>query len=341
MPRAPRRRRSLANRATIAIAALTLVAAEGCTTDAGRDGDDAGPATTESDAAAGSAAPAAPVDPVGTVTHGTLASGGRDRTYRLYVPASLPAGPVPLLVGLHGGTGWGDQFAATTGVEGWAEANGFIVAHPDGVPVGGRRGGVWNGGVCCGAAAREGVDDVAFVAALLDQLGQDHDIDAARTFAFGHSNGGIMSYRLACELGDRIAGIGVVAGTVGVASCAPARPVSVIHVHGTADENLPIAGGAGARSVADVDFPSPVDGFARVAAAEGCPVLETVTDGDVTTATRAPCDGGAAATFVTIAGAQHPWPGATPRAARDAGQPYAGYDATAAIVAFLLAHPRT
>ena len=69
-------------------------------------------------------------------------------------------------------------------------ANGFIVVHPDGIPVGRTRGGVWNGGVCCGVATREEVDDVAFVAALLDRLGQAHDIDPARTLAFGHSNGG-------------------------------------------------------------------------------------------------------------------------------------------------------
>jgi hypothetical protein len=69
-------------------------------------------------------------------------------------------------------------------------ANGFIVVHPDGIPVGRTRGGVWNGGVCCGVATRGEVDDVAFVAALLDRLGQAHDIDPARTLAFGHSNGG-------------------------------------------------------------------------------------------------------------------------------------------------------
>jgi polyhydroxybutyrate depolymerase len=281
------------------------------------------------------------VEAAGAVTHETLAVGGRQRTYRFYVPARLPDGPVPLLVGLHGGTGWGDQFAAATGVEGWAEANGFIVVHPDGVPVGRTRGGVWNGGVCCGVAAREGVDDVAFIAALLDRLAQEHDIDESRIFAFGHSNGGIMSYRLACELGDRIAAVGVVAGTLGVDACDPAQPVSVLHIHGTADENLPITGGIGARSVAGVDFPSPVDGFGRVAGAVGCPDPETATDGDVTTAIRAPCEGGATATFVTIAGAQHPWPGTTARTAPGAGQPYAGYDATAEIVAFLLAHPRT
>jgi polyhydroxybutyrate depolymerase len=279
--------------------------------------------------------------PRGTVTHGTLSVGGRQRTYRLYVPGALPDGPVPLLVGLHGGTGWGDQFAAVDGIEGLAEANGFIVAHPDGVEVGDGPGGVWNGGVCCGVAAREGVDDVGFVAALIAEVAAGHEVDPRRTYAFGHSNGGIMSYRLACELSDRIAGIGVVAGTLGVDTCAPGEPVSVIHVHGTADENVPITGGTGPRSAAGVDFPSPTAGFDALATADGCPAPRERTDGDVTVALRRPCDGGTAAEFVTIATAQHPWPGASPgRSARRAGVPYPDYDATAAVVAFLLSHPR-
>jgi polyhydroxybutyrate depolymerase len=280
------------------------------------------------------------VEPAGTVSHGVLAVDGRERAYRLYVPRDVPSGPVPLFVALHGGTGWADQFAANDHVEGLAESNGFLVVHPDGVKVAGGPGGVWNGGVCCGVAAREGVDDVGFVDALLDRLATDHDIDPARVFAFGHSNGAIMSYRLACELSDRVAGIGVVAGTLGVEPCEPAQPVSVMHVHGTADENVPLAGGAGPRSIAGVDFPSPVEGFATLADGDGCPRPRETTEGDVTTALRAPCRGGAAAAFVTIEGAGHAWPGGTGPRSPVVGPPYEGYDATAELVAFLLAHPR-
>jgi polyhydroxybutyrate depolymerase len=334
--------------ARVLVAILVVVTAAACGGRGRRSADPEPPATTDATTAgtgreSGTAAP--PVDAVGAVSHGTLTVDGRDRTYRLYVPADLPDGPVPLFVALHGGTGWGDQFAGTNQIEGWAEANGFIVAHPDGIEQGGEGGlpgGVWNGGVCCGDAAREDVDDVAFVAALIDHIAQDHEIDPHRTYAVGHSNGGIMSYRLACELADRIAGIGVVAGTLGVDDCSPARPVSVIHVHGTADQSVPIGGGAGPRSVSGVDFPPPRDGFDTLAAADGCPAPDSETDGDVTTARRAPCDEGTAATFVTINGAEHQWPGA-PADARtrpNAGQSYAGYDATGELVRFLLAHPR-
>jgi polyhydroxybutyrate depolymerase len=149
-----------------------------------------------------------------------------------------------------------------------------------------------------------------------------------------------MSYRLACELADRIVGIGVVAGTLGVDGCEPAQPVSVIHVHGSADESVLLAGGAGPRSVAGVDFPPPLDGFAELAAHASClrPIETTV--GDITTTGSDPCDAGTATAFVTIAGANHAWPGGTPIVRPAAGDGYPDYDATAEIVAFLLSHPR-
>lgn len=279
-------------------------------------------------------------EPAGKVTHGALVSGGRDRTYRLYVPSDLPEAPVPLFIGLHGGGGWGDQLAATDQIEGFAESNGFIVVHPDGVKLAVGPGGVWNGGVCCGVAARQRVDDVAFLDALIDVIASGHRIDPHRVFAFGHSNGGIMSYRLACDLAERVVGIGVVAGTLGVEECDPSHPVSVIHVHGTADENIPIGGGTGSESVAGVRFPSPRDGFDALATENGCPRGEEQTEGDITREHREPCDAGTAAVFVTIATAGHGWPGGTGWITSGGRDAYRSYDATHAVVAFLLSHPR-
>ena len=276
----------------------------------------------------------------GTVTHGTLTFGGRQRTYRLYVPHTLPSGPVPLFIGLHGGTGWADQFARTNHIEGLAESNGFIVVHPDGVKVAAGPGGVWNGGICCGVAARDNVDDVGFINALIDQLAAHYSIDPHRVFAFGHSNGAIMSYRLACELSDRIVGIGLYAGTLGVTTCDPQQPVSILHVHGIADTNIPIAGGLGSDGISGVNFPPPHGGFDTLAGLDGCPPPATTTVGDITTELSERCNGGTAAAFVTIATATHSWPAGTPIVTPASGPGYAGYDATAAIVTFLLSHPR-
>ena len=115
-----------------------------------------------------------------------------------------------------------------------ADQEGFIAVYPNGT---GRLEPMltWNGGNCCGYAQWNNVDDVGFTRALLDDLAKVVNVDAKRVFATGISNGGIMCYRLASELSDRIAAIAPVSGTMGTLTCNPKRPVSVIHFHGTED----------------------------------------------------------------------------------------------------------
>ncbi|MGH9046985.1 MAG: hypothetical protein ACRDVW_06690, partial [Acidimicrobiales bacterium] len=74
------------------------------------------------------------VTPTGQRVNASIDVNGTERTYHLYIPSHLPSGPVPLLVGLHGGLGSGTQFEANTGFDGLAQANGFIVVYPDGTP---------------------------------------------------------------------------------------------------------------------------------------------------------------------------------------------------------------
>ena len=89
------------------------------------------------------------------------------------------------------------------------------------------------------------VDDVKFTRALLDDLPKVVTADSKRVYATGISNGGILCYRLASELSDRVAAIAPVSGTMGMASCHPQRPVSVMHFHGTDDRFVPFNGGKG------------------------------------------------------------------------------------------------
>ena len=271
---------------------------------------------------------------------------GRTRLYRTYVPTNLGDGPVPLLLAFHGGTGWGKQFESNSGFDELAEANGFLVVYPDGIGSGSDEttNRTWNGGDCCGAAARKNVDDVAFVAQLLDTLEADHHIDTRRVFATGHSNGGILSYRLACELSDRIVAVGLQSGTLGIDDCSPSDPVSLLHIHGEADTNLPIGGGVGADSAAGVDFTSPRLAVQTFATTDGCAADPTVTgdaaNTDLTVSTWTQCGGGTEVKFVAVAGAAHSWMGHTP-SNPTASPAYQGLDSSYEIVSFLLSHPRT
>ncbi len=271
---------------------------------------------------------------------------GRTRLYRTYVPANLPDGPRPVLLAFHGGTGWGKQFERNSGFDELAEANGFLVVYPDGIGSGADEttNRTWNGGECCGAAARNNIDDVGFVAQLLATLEADYAIDTTRVFAAGHSNGGILSYRLACELSDRIVAVGLQAGTLGVDECSPSSPVSLLHLHGAADTNLPIDGGRGLDSIAGVNFTSPRLAVQEFAVADGCAADPTVTDdaanADLTISTWTQCGGDAEVKFVTVADAAHSWMGHVP-SNPTASPAYQGLDASYEIVAFLLAHPRT
>lgn len=292
----------------------------------------------------------AAAEPAGTTSDAQVRTpDGRTRHYRLYVPASLPArGSVPLLVALHGGLGSSTQFAANSGFDGLAEANHFVVAYPDGIGAFANGSGpqTWNGGSCCGPAARQAVDDVAFVAQVIDAVVAQLPIDPSRIYAAGHSNGAIMAYRLACELSDRIVAIGIQAGSLGVDACAPTRPVSVFHLHGTADTNLPIDGGPGS-GIAGVAFRPARDAIDTFVAADGCAPTPTPgtdpTNPDLAVTTWSPCRAGTAVRYVVVTGATHAWmghPAASAAAAGLVGDPYPNLDASRAIWSFLAAHPR-
>ena len=287
------------------------------------------------------------VEPVGETIEGSLVTpDGRTRTYRLYVPASLPAGePVPLLVGLHGGTGWGAQFQRSSGFDGIAEANGFLAVFPDGVGVGPTETTrTWNGGICCGPAARDDVDDVGFISLLIGDITARYDVDPGRVVAAGHSNGGVMSIRLACELSEQIGAVGFQAASMSIDSCDPPAPVSMLHLHGEADENVPPQGGKGTKGISGVDWRPALDGLRTIATADGCPdepATVTVPDQpDLKIERWAPCDDGTVVEYVLVPGANHAWMGAEAGPLSPSGPPFAGFDSSAAIWAFLAEHPR-
>jgi polyhydroxybutyrate depolymerase len=271
----------------------------------------------------------------------TLEVDGLERSYLVYAPASLPAtGPVPVVLYLHGGIGSGEQLAGTAHVREHAEQDGYLAVLPDGTTNADGRFRTWNGGRCCGPAAANDVDDVAFLAEVLDEVAEQWDVDPDRVFAAGHSNGAIMANRLACELPDRVAAIGVVAGSLEV-GCEDATPTSVLYVHGDADTNHPLGGGEGEDSVAGVDFTSVADSLDVWVEVDGCdPVPEEERAAEITTSRWSGCDDGTAVELQVIHGAPHAWPGGE-RTSGLASEPSGALDATAAVWAFFEQHPRS
>ncbi|GAA1805342.1 alpha/beta hydrolase family esterase [Actinomadura chokoriensis] len=185
-------------------------------------------------------------DAPGTTRH-TIAMGGWDRPYLLHVPPGTGAGrPLPLIVALHGGLNDPEYVREQSGLDEVADRQGYAVAYPEGFL------GTWNAGACCSFARWAGIDDMAFLDALIGTLVRQGVADPRRVFMTGFSNGGGMAYRYACQRAERLAGIAVVSGALAI-GCTPSGPVSVLAFHGTLDPSVPYTGGG--NMDADVHFP--------------------------------------------------------------------------------------
>jgi polyhydroxybutyrate depolymerase len=234
---------------------------------------------------------------------GELVIGGLPRTYQVHVPAGLDQ-PAGLVVNLHGAGMTGGGQAAATNYNAIADQHGFVVAYPDGIDFS------WADGRGASIPDRQGVDDVGFLAALIDRLSRDYGIAPGRVYATGMSAGAFMATRLACERADLVSAIAPVAGTLGIAfPCAPSRPVSVLQVHGTADQVVPFGGGTmlGRGGYSDiVAAPAIAQRWRDVDGCPGAPVEDTV--GAVHRFTAGGCAGGTEVDFVQVDGAGHLWP---------------------------------
>jgi len=251
------------------------------------------------------------------------------RSVRVHVPASYdPKTQMPLVLDFHGYSSNAEQEDFLDGMTAKANKAGFLVAQPDGLS------NSWNAGICCGDSAKNGVDDMAFVNALLDMLEAKLCVDRARVFATGMSNGGFFSHRLGCQLSSRIAAIAPVAGVMGVDPCAPSRPVSVMYFHGTGDTVVPYDGSA------KDGWPSAPQTFATWAKVDACTgdPTQTYQQGDVTCSTYSQCAAGTVVTLCTIDGGGHTWPGGFPI---PTGKTTTSISATDAMWTFFQAHPLT
>ncbi|MHA4845892.1 CE1 family esterase [Flavitalea antarctica] len=180
---------------------------------------------------------------------GTITVDGLERTYLLNLPPVYyeSKNQFSLVIAMHGGGGTAEQFENSTGLTDKANNSNFIVVYPNGVKSTGLlKAQTWNGGTCCDYAVEKNIDDVKFISQLIDRLVAGYRINPKKVYATGHSNGGIMSYRLACELSAKIAAIAPNASSMSVTKpCNASRPVPVLHMHSVNDSNVPYKGGYG------------------------------------------------------------------------------------------------
>lgn len=178
---------------------------------------------------------------------GSLTVDGRERTYLVNLPpAYYDNKDYSLIIAMHGGGGSGAQFEASSLLTQKANASGFIVVYPDGVQSTGLGIRTWNAGTCCAFAVENNINDVKFISQLIDKLVATYKINPKKVYATGHSNGGMLSYRLACELSNKIAAIAPNGCTMVVTQpCNPSRAVPILHMHSVLDEHIPYTGGTG------------------------------------------------------------------------------------------------
>lgn len=244
---------------------------------------------------------------------------GKARTYFVHIPASYKKDtPMPVVLNFHGGGGNAQNQMRQSGMEKKSDEAGFILVCPEGTGrvVAGQLVATWNAGRCCGTASRDNVDDVGFVSKLIDDLAAKYNIDKKRVYATGISNGALISYRLACELSDKIAAIAPVAAQDAFDNCRPLRPVSIMHFHGTADPAAAYNGGhCGGRMPGDPGWDcSSVENYIEEwRTIDRCPEQSKVTyqKGEVTCVTYGPCDRNTEVTLCTIGGGGHTWPSGT------------------------------
>ena len=249
----------------------------------------------------------------------TFASGGYDREVHVLIPAGYDSTkPPPLVIGLHGAGGSGEQFLNRDGWAELADKEGFIVISPTGLPARPNASAdfltnphVWNSGQLIALSVRAKIDDVAFIKELLDNLKERVPYDPARVFVTGHSNGAGMTFRLAEEMSERIAAIATVAGQIVSADPKPKRPIPTLYILGTEDPLTPLNGGESVLPWGKRQTKPVAEYLAKWAKAIGCETepIQVSNEGGLKTVEYRPKTDGPKLTAIYIEGQGHAWPG--------------------------------
>lgn len=240
-----------------------------------------------------------------------LAHDGQTRSYRLHLPSQYTGSEsLPLVFNLHGNGSNAIEQELYSQFVPVSNSEGFILCHPDGMPIPGGTGNTWNVGFQGGSTA----DDVGFLNAIIDALHSEYNIDLTRVYSTGMSNGGYMSYKLACESTDRIAAIASVTGSVvplELTNCSPSTAIPVMQIHGTADPVVPYAGAVWTTGIESlVDWWVTENGCMDGPSVTDVPDTNTSDDSTVEHYEYTSCTNNVAVEFYKITNGGHTWPGA-------------------------------
>ncbi len=236
---------------------------------------------------------------------------GQKRTYLVHIPLRLRFQPAkPLLIVLHGSGG--DSYDARNSLYINHKANRakFMVVYPDGSGDETNQSFNWNAGNCCGYSRDHNIDDTGFIRAMIEALKRKYKVDPDRIYVTGFSAGGIMAYRIGCELSDEVAAVAPVAGALDFTECRPTNPVSVIAFNGTSDQFVLYKGGV-SRVDPEKNYDQPVSYAIKfwvkhnhcstrpIKAQHGNVIRKSYTSGK----------NGTEVVLYTIVGGSHAWPG--------------------------------
>ena len=240
---------------------------------------------------------------------------GGDRPVELFVPSGYDASvPTPLVILLHGHGASGIVQEILFQLEPHAEAHTVLYAHPDGTTSEeGKR--FWNATEACCDFFGSGTDDSAYLRALVEEIAEHYNVDDRRIYFTGHSNGSFMSFRMACDHADLVAGIAGLAGAFYADGddCGASELVHVLHIHGTQDNTVDYNGFAGDEQQAP--YASANESVAYWAALGGCqgkpsdaPAIDLdrdLTGAETLVSRYGGCKAGASAELWTIRDGRH------------------------------------
>lgn len=258
-----------------------------------------------------------PVDSVATLLYQ-----GQERRYIRHQLPTQSLKKRPLVLVLHGGGGHPENAVRMFGFSQAAMRDGALVVYPEGSGRFKKKLKTWNAGHCCGYAMKNGVDDVGFIRALIDRMIAQENIDPARVYITGMSNGGMMTHRLGIALADKVTAIApVVGGLFGNEAAPVATGVSVLAINGALDKSVPLQGGPTQGRSANAWDGTPLKSAAYQgefwARANGCSGAVTATQtGSVKTVRYTGCPAGVEVVHMVALEEGHTWPGGRPGTAR-------------------------